>query len=364
MKNILVVVGTRPNFIKVTRFREVASRYPDINLRIVHTGQHYDHAMAEVFFQQFGLQPDFFLDIPATSPNSQMANIMLRLEELFATFRPHLLLVVGDVNSTAAAALTGNKCGIPIGHIESGLRSFDRTMPEEFNRLITDELCDYLFVTEQSGTDHLKSEGKKGQVFFVGNTMIDTLVAFSKQIDASDVLEKLGVQQNNYLLMTMHRPATVDTPEGLEKLLDLIAALTKRLPLVFPVHPRTLSKMRSLGLEEKLKAIPNVHLLEPLGYFDFQRLVKEARCVVTDSGGIQEESTFLGVPCFTLRPNTERPVTVTVGTNELMPFDIPRIEKRLDDVMNGTYKKGEIPRYWDGQSTERIFEQIREVLQS
>jgi UDP-N-acetylglucosamine 2-epimerase (non-hydrolysing) len=362
-KTILVVVGTRPNFIKVTRFREVAARYPQFTLKIVHTGQHFDEKMADVFFRQFGLVPDIFLDIPQASPNTQMAEIMLRLEKVILAEKPSLIMVPGDVNSTLATAITANKMGIPLAHIESGLRSFDRTMPEEFNRLLADELSDMLFVTEQSGLDHLAKEGKPAsRIHFVGNTMIDTMVKFAAEIDASPILEKLGTKPGEFVLMTMHRPATVDTPEGLRKLLSLLRYVTAKRRVVFPIHPRTVKNMREAGLESEFTKLDGLLLTEPLDYFAFQKLVKTCNFILTDSGGIQEESTFLQVPCLTLRPNTERPITVTLGSNELLPFDLEVIADRIADIDNGKFKRGEIPPLWDGKATERIFEVLNRMI--
>lgn len=362
-KTILVVVGTRPNFIKITRFREVAARYPQFILKIVHTGQHFDEKMADVFFRQFALVPDIFLDIPQASPNTQMAEIMLRLEKVIAAEKPVLVMVPGDVNSTLAAAVTANKMGVKLAHIESGLRSFDRTMPEEFNRLLADELADMLFVTEQSGLDHLAQENvPQSRIHFVGNTMIDTMVKFAHEIEASPILEQLGTKPGEYVLMTMHRPATVDTPEGLGKLLKLLRYVTATRRVVFPIHPRTVKNMREAGLESEFTKLEGLLLTEPLDYFAFQKLVKCCRFILTDSGGIQEESTFLQVPCLTLRPNTERPITVTMGSNELLPFDLDVIAQRIAAIDNGTYKRGEIPPLWDGHATERIFEVLANTL--
>lgn len=358
---IITVIGTRPNFIKVTQFRRVALQYPNIDLKIVHTGQHYDGKMADVFFEQFGLVPDYFLEVPPASPNTQMAEIMLRLEKVFLDYKPDLVLVVGDVNSTLAAAITANKMGIRLAHIESGLRSNDRLMPEEFNRLLTDELADMLFVTEQSGLDHLAGEKKKTPVHFVGNTMIDTMVAFSDQIGESDILEQLKLEKEKYVLMTMHRPSNVDTKDGLELLLTLVNRITEKYSIVFPVHPRTVKFMQQYGLEDQFTGNKKLIFTEPLDYFAFQKLVRDSKFVLTDSGGIQEETTFLRVPCLTLRPNTERPVTVTVGSNVLLPFELEGILEWIGKIENGTFRKGEIPPLWDGKATDRIFEVISKL---
>jgi UDP-N-acetylglucosamine 2-epimerase (non-hydrolysing) len=362
MKKILIVVGTRPNFIKVTQFKRVAAEYDSLEVKIVHTGQHYDKQMADVFFDQFGLVPDFFLNTPPGSPNFQMAEIMLRLDKVLRDYKPDLLMVVGDVNSTLASALCAHKSGVKLAHLESGLRSHDRSMPEEFNRILTDQLSDYFFVTEQSGVDALQQEGlNRGNVFVVGNTMIDTLVAFRKEIQESDILTKLGITKSHYVLMTMHRPATVDTKQGLEKLLELVERVTEHSILVFPIHPRTLKNAEQYNLTLRFKNNTKLILVDPLDYFAFQCLVAGASYILTDSGGIQEESTFLGVPCLTLRPNTERPVTIQLGTNELVPFDLVLVGEKIKEIQSGRYKKGVIPPFWDGKATERILKILNEL---
>jgi UDP-N-acetylglucosamine 2-epimerase (non-hydrolysing) len=363
MKKVLIIVGTRPNFIKVTQFKRVAAQYDDIDLKILHTGQHYDNKMSGIFFEQFGLKPDFFLNIDPATANTQMATIMIKLETVVGEFNPDLMIVVGDVNSTFAAALTANKLGVKIAHLESGLRSRDRGMPEEINRLLTDEISDYFFVTEQSGLDNLKSEGKQTQsTFFVGNTMIDTMVAFEENIENSDVMDQYGLKSGEYILMTIHRPATVDNVEGLTKLIELIEELTKNKQIVFPIHPRTVSRLASFGLEERLRSNEKLILTEPMGYFSFQKLIKYAALILTDSGGIQEETTFRQVPCLTLRPNTERPSTLTIGSNELITFDIDLIKSKIKDIETGSFKKGQVPELWDGKSTERIMKHIHQEL--
>jgi len=370
MCKILIVVGTRPNFIKVTQFkRENVKLGSPFDIKIVHTGQHYDDKMADIFFRQFELTPDYFLNIPGESANTQMAEIMIRLEKVLKEFKPALVMVVGDVNSTLAAALTANKTGHKIAHIESGLRSFDRTMPEEINRILTDEITDYFFVTEQSGIDHLLFEKKSmDSVFFVGNTMIDTLVAFEDKIRKDPVLEKMGISTGAYVLMTMHRPATVDHEEGLKKLIEIIEFITTRFHLVFPIHPRTTAKLEQFELTGRIKNNQKLILTEPLDYFSFQKLTAACRFVITDSGGIQEETTFRKVPCLTLRPNTERPSTITIGTNELVSFDVDAVKSKIDSITGGTFKKGAIPPLWDGNATQRILQVClklfeRELLQ-
>lgn len=368
MKKLLIVVGTRPNFIKVTRFKKVAATRGTLGVRIVHTGQHFSANMADVFFEQFGLVPDIFLNIGAGSPNAQMAAIMRDLEPVIASEKPDLVMVVGDVNSTLAAAITANKMGVRIGHLESGLRSFDRTMPEEHNRVLTDRITDHFFITEQSGLDNLSREGEpKEKLHFVGNTMIDTLVAFEPQVRASSVLNDHGLGDGGHVLMTIHRPATVDVPEHLSGLLDLIAEIC--LPstgsgrqIVFPIHPRTVKNIEAFGLKAKCDAIKGLVLTEPLDYFAFQKLIATCGFILTDSGGIQEESTFRQVPCLTLRPNTERPSTVTIGTNELVPLEMNAVREAIARIENGTFKKGQVPPLWDGHATERIFDVLERVL--
>jgi UDP-N-acetylglucosamine 2-epimerase (non-hydrolysing) len=363
MKKVLIVVGTRPNFIKVTRFKKVAAERGSLDVRIVHTGQHYSANMADVFFEQFGLVPDIFLNIGGGSPNAQMAAIMTGLEPVIADEKPDMVMVVGDVNSTLAAAITANKMGVRIGHLESGLRSYDRTMPEEHNRVLTDQLTDHFFVTEQSGLDNLRKEGRPEEaIHFVGNTMIDTLVAFEPQVQASPVLKDLGLGDGGHVLMTIHRPATVDVPEHLSELLDLIADVCRTRKVVFPIHPRTVKNIEAFGLKSKCDAIKGLVLTEPLDYFAFQKLIATCAFILTDSGGIQEESTYRQVPCLTLRPNTERPSTVTIGSNELVPLDMDAVRKAIARIENGSYKKGEIPPLWDGHATERIVEVLERVL--
>ncbi len=362
MKRIAIIVGTRPNFIKITQFPAVLKKYADkLSFQVIHTGQHFDDKMSKVFFQQFGMEPDVYLNV-SSSPENQKTDTMLALEKAFISYAPHRVVVVGDVNSTAWASQVAQKLKIPVAHVESGLRSFDNTMPEELNRILTDNIADCFFVTEQSGTDNLIKEGRpKEKIHFVGNTMIDTMVAFRSQIEASDVLQKLNVISRQYVLMTMHRPATVDSKEGLTKLIGLIDFVTGKYKIVFPIHPRTIHKLSEFGLKERLTGNKNLIITEPLDYFSFQKLIKDCKFILTDSGGIQEESTFLKVPCLTLRPNTERPSTVTIGTNELIPFELPVIQAKIKEIEEGKYKKGGIPPLWDGKSTERIVEVLSKL---
>jgi UDP-N-acetylglucosamine 2-epimerase (non-hydrolysing) len=362
-KKILIIVGTRPNFIKVTRFKELVRAFPQLEVEIVHTGQHWDRNMSEVFFEEFGLKPDYMLSASSNSVVDQFSSMMSKLNELILVIgKPDLMIVPGDVNSTLAAALVANKLNIPLAHLESGLRSNDRDMPEEINRLLTDEISDYFFVTEQSGLNHLRDEKKHGEVFFVGNTMIDTLVHFEPQIAQSEVIATLGIKDKPFILVTLHRPSNVDSPVGQAKIMRLFAELSNKYTIVFPIHPRTRKNFEAANNVAQWMENGNVHLLDPLGYFDFQSLVKHADLILTDSGGIQEESTYRQVPCLTLRENTERPITVELGTNTLVPFDVALILKLIDEIHTGKYKKGEIPPLWDGKATERILAVISRIL--
>jgi UDP-N-acetylglucosamine 2-epimerase (non-hydrolysing) len=354
---IYILVGTRPNFIKVTQFKKIAAlAYPSMQIKLIHTGQHYDEKMADVFFQQFDLEPDYYLNIAQGSPNKQIAEILVKLEDLVTEIgKPDWLIVPGDVNSTLAGALFANKLGIKLAHLESGLRSFDRSMPEEHNRVLTDFLADVFFVTEPSGMKHLLTEGKKVEVLhLVGNTMIDTMVAFDDKIELSHILSSLNIDKVPFVLMTMHRPATVDDKTEMLKLIELIDYITEKYKVVFPVHPRTLKNAELFGLKEAFISNNNLLLSEPLDYFSFQKLVKYCQFIVTDSGGIQEESTYRQKPCITLRPNTERPVTVDIGSNTLLPFELSKLKTTILEIETGSYKKGQIPTFWDGKATERI----------
>jgi UDP-N-acetylglucosamine 2-epimerase (non-hydrolysing) len=290
-----------------------------------------------------------------------VAGIMMKIEDLVKNkFCPDLMLVVGDVNSTLAGAIAANKLGIKLGHVESGLRSFDNTMPEEHNRIIADRLSDIFFVTEPSGLKNLRSEGvDEKKIHYVGNTMIDTLVKYEAQTEASPVLEKLNLEKQNYILTTLHRPATVDEEAGLKKLIELFKNLSHK--IVFPAHPRTLNNLKKFNLYEALSENKNIIITEPLDYFAFQKLVRHSKFILTDSGGIQEESTYLKIPCLTLRNNTERPVTCDIGTNTLVKFELPEIRNYISQIENNTYKKGAIPDLWDGHATERIFEALKKL---
>lgn len=360
MKSLHILIGTRPNFIKITQFKKWGKAY-GIEVKFIHTGQHFDVNMADVFFQELGIQPDYFLNIPPATPELQMAEILVGLHNLYQGIaKPDIFMVPGDVNSTLAGAIFANKTGIPLAHLEAGLRSFDKTMPEEHNRILTDNISEYLMVTEQSGLDNIKNEQIKGKAFFVGNTMIDTMVAFEHEIKASPILDKLQIRRQ-FIPVTIHRPANVDNEVGLTKLLTLFQLFSIKYDLLFPVHPRTLKNMNAFGLKDKFEQINGLRFLPPLGYFAFQKIVKNAAFVLTDSGGIQEETTFLQIPCLTLRPNTERPSTCEIGTNTLIDFEVEEIMKFVSQIEAGTYKKGQIPILWDGNATERIMQYLMDL---
>jgi UDP-N-acetylglucosamine 2-epimerase (non-hydrolysing) len=349
------VVGTRPNFVKTAPvIVALRDRIPDGRHAIVHTGQHYDRMMSEVFLDELGVPaPDHMLEVGSGSHAQQTALTMQRLEPVLLEERPDLLFVPGDVNSTLAAALTAAKTLVPVAHIESGLRSFDRTMPEEVNRVITDVLSEHLFLHSDEAVDNLRAEGiEERRMHFVGNTMIDTLAALEGRFRGADAAGSLGVEPGGFMLVTLHRPSLVDGPL-LAETMDQLAAVARELPVVFPVHPRT---RKMLGGAESQH--PGLHLTDPLGYIDFLSLLADAGAVLTDSGGIQEETTYLGVPCFTLRANTERPVTIRAGTNTLLGLDPAAISGIPAALAERPAERPDPPPLWDGHAAERIADVI------
>lgn len=365
MKKLLIVVGTRPNFIKVTQFHKVIQDFPDLEMKLVHTGQHYDEQMSKSFFKLLDIPaPDYLLDCSRENPTQQIGCMIQQLDKVVTDYRPDLMIVVGDVNSTLAGAIVANKNNIELAHLESGLRSFDKSMPEEHNRVLTDAITNLFFITEDSGLKHLKAEGKSQEsLHLVGNTMIDTLVAFRDKIDSNPILENYKLQKGDYVLMTMHRPATVDSKENLEKLVELITSISQQHQIVFPIHPRTLNNLQKFGLEEQILANKQVIQCPPLDYLSLQKLISGAKYLLTDSGGLQEESTFHQVPCITLRPNTERPITCSLGSNTLIEtLDINQIKAIIETIENGSYKRGEIPPLWDGKASRRILQVIQNHL--
>ncbi len=351
MTRLLHVVGTRPNFVKMAPvIGACRERFGESSNVVVHTGQHYDRAMSDVFFTELGVaEPDHMLGVGSGSHAEQAARIIERLEPVLRDERPDLVIVPGDVNSTLAAALCAAGLEIPIAHVESGLRSFDREMPEEINRIVVDHLSEILFLHSAEATENLAAEGSPPErAHMVGNTMIDTLVALEDRIRSQAAAGALGLQQGSYLLVTLHRPALVDG-ELLADAMNALAAVASEMPVLFPVHPRTRARLEALGLDSQ----EGVTLAEPAGYLDFLSLEADAGAVLTDSGGIQEETTWLGVPCFTLRNNTERPVTVRAGTNTLLGLDPGRIAE-IPSLLDGIDASPQRPDLWDGHAAERI----------
>ncbi len=355
---ILNIVGARPNLVKIGPLIREMGKRSDIHPVLVHTGQHYDEKLSDVFFRQMGIPaPDFNLEVGSGSHAWQTGEILKRIEPLLIEQRPDLVLVVGDVNSTTAASLASVKLGIPVAHVEAGLRSFDRTMPEEINRVVTDALADYLFVTEEDAIDNLTKEGRPhDKIYFVGNVMIDALREFLPLARKSKVGKELGLADGDrfvpFAVLTLHRPSNVDSAQMLEGILSTINAVAEELPVIFPVHPRTQERLKDVHVKQH----PRLRLIPPVGYLDFLCLLDRARLVLTDSGGIQEETTALGVPCLTLRENTERPITVTEGTNQLVGRDRTKIVACVREILAGKSKVGSVPRLWDGHAAERIVE--------
>ncbi|MFH1897587.1 MAG: UDP-N-acetylglucosamine 2-epimerase (non-hydrolyzing) [Candidatus Desantisbacteria bacterium] len=353
---IINVVGARPNFVKIAPLIEEMNKFSQIESIIVHTGQHYDYNMSKQFFKDLNIpDPDIHLEIGSGSHAMQTAKIMMGIEGVFLREKPDLTLVVGDVNSTIACALVSVKLNIPVAHVEAGLRSFDRSMPEEINRILTDAISDYLFVTECAGMENLLNEGiPEKKMFFVGNVMIDTLLKYKKQAENAGILNNLGVEDRNYCLLTLHRPSNVDNQEGLKNILGAIDEIQRDISVIFPVHPRTRVRMEEFGMLDWIDQMKGLRLINPISYLEFLGLMNKAQFVLTDSGGIQEETTVLGVSCLTLRENTERPVTVEVGTNMVIGTEQKKIIEESKKLINGYKKSGTIPEYWDGKTAERI----------
>ena len=356
MARILSVAGARPNFIKVGALHHAFAAHPALEPRLVHTGQHYDRRMSDVFFDELGLPtPDHHLGVGSGTHGEQTAGVLLGMERVLAEERPDALVVVGDVNSTLAATLAGVKAGIPVAHVEAGLRSGDRAMPEEINRLATDAVADVLYASEEAGVAHLRREGHdEARIAFVGNVMIDSLDRSRAAAAATEAAHTLGLPTGGYTLVTMHRPATVDVPARLGTLVEALRRAERFGPVVWPVHPRTRARLEAAGLLDALAERPGVRLMGPVGYLDFLDLQANAGAVVTDSGGIQEETTVLGVPCLTLRPSTERPSTLTHGTNRLLPLDADAVESALAEAFAGDWPAGSRPPLWDGHAAERV----------
>ncbi len=342
---------------------------PELHATLIHTGQHYDASLSDVFFQQLDMpHPDIHLEVGSGTHAGQTARVLERMEEVLLAGPSNeqgggsnggksfdMLLVVGDVNSTLAATLAAAKLNIPVAHVEAGLRSRDRTMPEEINRLMTDAVAELLLVSEPEGMDNLRAEGHpESQIHLVGNVMIDTLFSQLEAARSLDELAPLGISPGQYTVVTLHRPSNVDHQDVLGNLVEVLVNLSNRLPVVFPIHPRTAAKLAEFELMERLEQAPHVHCLPSIGYREFLCFTSQAKVIVTDSGGLQEESTALGIPCLTMRANTERPITVTEGTSTLIGHDVAFLSEQLEAVLNGSYKQGSCPKLWDGKASERI----------
>jgi UDP-N-acetylglucosamine 2-epimerase (non-hydrolysing) len=361
---VVNVVGARPNFMKMAPLMREMRRHQGIAATLVHTGQHYDDSMAGQFFRDLELSPpDISLEVGSGSHAHQTAEVMKRLEPVLNDIRPHVVVVVGDINSTLAAAITAVKLGIPVAHVEAGLRSFDRSMPEEINRLLTDAIAEYLFVTEDSGRENLLREGVDGgKIHMVGNVMIDSLEQCRPVWERADVVARLGLPRGDYGVVTLHRPSNVDDPATLRGLVKALAEIGRRIPLVFPVHPRTQRRLEAMEAETESLGASGARYLAPLGYLDFIALVAGSRLVLTDSGGLQEETTALGVPCLTLREQTERPVTVARGTNRIVGTSPDRIVPEALRVVSEPRQVFPRPPLWDGHAAERIVGILRDAF--
>jgi UDP-N-acetylglucosamine 2-epimerase (non-hydrolysing) len=365
---ILNVVGARPNFMKIAPLMAQYNQHNDIRAILVHTGQHYDQEMSNLFFSELGIpEPDINLEVGSGSHAIQTAEIMKRFEPVLIDYQPDVVVVVGDVNSTIACGLITVKLHIKLAHVEAGLRSFDRSMPEEINRILTDAISDLLFCTEQAGMDNLRAEGiRSDKIYMVGNVMIDTLLSHLDRARQSTIVEDLLHQGyldgNGFAVLTLHRPSNVDDPVVFSRILDALEVIQKDMPVLFPVHPRTRNQISSLGFQARVDKLHNLHIMNPIGYLDFLKLQADARVILTDSGGIQEEATILKVPCITLRHNTERPVTAAIGSNQVVGTDTEKIIAAYKDVVNDKWRKPQIPPLWDGHAAERIVEILQQKL--
>lgn len=360
---IVLVAGARPNFMKVAPLFSEMSRLPSVFQPVIlHTGQHYDYEMSKVFFEDLDLpDPHYFLGVGSGTHAEQTGKIMIEFDRAIQSERANLVVVFGDVNSTLACSVTAKKLFIPVAHVEAGLRSFDMTMPEEINRKVTDAISDILFTPSKDGDENLIREGvERNKIHLVGNIMIDSLVTILKKIDQSyedKVFQKFGLKKNNFVLVTLHRPSNVDDKNNLERVMHFLNCLSLKIPVIFPVHPRT--KKNISGLDTSCSVNENFKIVEPLRYKEFITLEKYSRFVVTDSGGIQEETTYLNTPCLTLRTNTERPVTITEGTNELVTHE--NIGQKIDRILMGNWKQGKLPELWDGKTAQRIVDILKEM---
>ena len=353
---IVNVVGARPNFMKIAPLVAEYRKHPEIEPLLIHTGQHYDEKMSDLFFRQLDIpEPDINLEIGSAGHAVQTAEIMKAFEHIVLEDKPDAVLVVGDVNSTIACGLVAVKLGVRLIHVEAGLRSGDRTMPEEINRILTDSISDLLFCTEKNGVDNLIHEGIPGEkIFLVGNVMIDTLLRNKTKAEDSNVLNQLDLNGNDFAVLTLHRPSNVDDAAVFGRILDALEIIQGDMPVIFPVHPRTRRNLYSTSLGKRAGAMAGLRLLDPVGYLDFLKLVSSAKIVLTDSGGIQEETTVLRIPCLTLRENTERPVTVEMGSNRVVGTDTSKIIEAYKQVKDGDRSETQPPPLWDGHAAERI----------
>jgi len=360
---VVLVAGARPNFMKIAPLWSEMNRLSsDFEPIILHTGQHYDYEMSKVFFEDLDLpEPNYFLGVGSGTHAEQTGKIMIEFERVIQDERPDLVVVFGDINSTLACSMTAKKLSIPVAHVEAGLRSFDMTMPEEINRKVTDAISDMLFTPSKDGDENLIQEGvERNKIHFVGNIMIDSLISILKGIDQSyedKVFRKFGLQRNHFVLVTLHRPSNVDEENNLRKITNFLNTLSQKITVIFPIHPRTKKNINGFGTHLVLNR--GLRVTEPLRYREFITLEKYPKFVLTDSGGIQEETTYLNIPCLTLRPNTERPITVTEGTNELVAIE--NLEEKIELIFSGDWKQGKIPELWDGKTAQRIVDILKGI---
>ena len=353
----MVIAGARPNFMKVAPIiRALKEHKKSLTVTLVHTGQHYDACMSDIFFKDLKIaKPNIYLNVGSSSHAVQTATIMKAFEQVIIKKKPDLVLVVGDVNSTLACSLVASKLGVKVAHVEAGLRSFDRNMPEEINRLVTDAISDYLFISEESGLINLKNEGvATKKIIYVGNCMIDTLLFNMERIEKSKILKTYDLKTKTYAVLTLHRPSNVDSNDTLTEIYNILKAVSQKIKIIYPIHPRTKMMIKKHQFLSKFKALENLIMIDPLGYLDFNKLVKYSKLVLTDSGGIQEETTLMKVPCLTMRENTERPSTLKQGTNILVGRNRIKIMQEVNKILNNYSKKSEIPKYWDGKASQRI----------
>ena len=360
---ILCIVGARPNFMKIAPLLEEMKKYPKLEPILVHTGQHYDYQMSQIFFDELDIpKPDVYLSVGSGSHAIQTAKIMIAFEETVNVRKPDLVLVVCDVNSTLACALVASKLCIPVVHVESGIRSFDRTMPEEINRVLTDAISDYLFTPTENANENLRKEGiAENKIFLVGDIMIDTLLKYKEKAESSEILGKFGLDNNSYALMTLHRPFNVDIKSNLINILYAIDSIRQRIKVILAMHPRTRSRIKEFNLEDRVSGMNNLIITDPLGYLEFIGLMINSKFVLSDSGSMQAETTVLNIPCLTMRENTERPETIKEGTNTLVGNDPQLIISESMKILNGKGKSGGYPKIWDGHTAIRTIDKIRKI---